>query len=138
MAWHKPSVKPHPGSFRQGAEFVIHAEKGQDRTQTRQCLPDVYWQRVNCSRKVQPTGKPVPLVKDLLAVCQPGGMVLDPFLGGGTTALACLETCRRFTGVELSPECAARAADRIRQAEAALKQGVKRTRPGRRADWHWK
>jgi len=40
-----------------------------------------------------------------------GANELDPFLGGGTTALACVETGRCFTGVEFSPEYAALAAE---------------------------
>jgi len=121
VVWHKPSARPHLGSFRRDTEFVIHAAKGQAKTHTRQCFPGVFKHAVNPAQKVHLTGKPVDLVKDLLAVSQPDGMVLDPFMGGGTTALACLETGRRFTGVELSPEYAALAAERIRQAEAALK-----------------
>lgn len=46
--------------------------------------------------------------------------MLDPFLGGGTTAIACLETGRRFIGVELSSDYATLAAARIRAAETAL------------------
>lgn len=49
----------------------------------------------------------------LLAGCPPGGVVLDPFTGAGTTWLACLKNGRDFIGVELNPEyieiCYARA-----------------------------
>lgn len=50
------------------------------------------------------------------AGCKPGGMVLDPFCGTGTTGLAALALGRRFTGIELNPEFAAIAAQRIQQA----------------------
>ncbi len=33
-----------------------------------------------------------------------GDVVLDPFMGSGTTAIACLGTNRHFVGIELSPE----------------------------------
>lgn len=56
------------------------------------------------AHKVHLTGKPVPLMRDLLEVAKPGGVVLDPFMGGGSTGLACLETGRGFIGIELSPE----------------------------------
>ena len=55
-------------------------------------------------QKVHLTAKPVRLVKDLLAVSPEGATVLDLLLGGGTTAMACLETGRRFISVELSTE----------------------------------
>ena len=52
----------------------------------------------------------------IAAGCKPGGTVLDPFTGTGTTGLAALQLGRRFTGIELSPEFAALAAERLRQA----------------------
>jgi DNA modification methylase len=50
------------------------------------------------------------------AGCRPGGMVLDPFCGTGTTGLAALTLSRRFTGIELNPAFAALAAERLRHA----------------------
>jgi len=49
-----------------------------------------------------PTQKPVALVERcLLASTREGDLVLDPFLGGGTTAVACVRLSRGFVGVEL-------------------------------------
>jgi site-specific DNA-methyltransferase (adenine-specific) len=49
-----------------------------------------------------PTQKPVALVERcILASTQEGDLILDPFLGSGTTALAALETQRKCIGVEL-------------------------------------
>jgi site-specific DNA-methyltransferase (cytosine-N4-specific) len=42
----------------------------------------------------------------ILAGCPPGGLVLDPFSGSGTTGLAALELGRRYLGIELNPEYA--------------------------------
>ena len=39
----------------------------------------------------------------ILAGCPEGGVVLDPFLGSGTTAVVALSNRRRFLGVELNP-----------------------------------
>jgi len=72
---------------------------------------------VVAAEKVHLTGKPVPLLVDLLQVTPEGGTILDPFMGGGTTALACRESGRRFIGMELSPEYFELAAGRIREAE---------------------
>ncbi|WP_372434879.1 DNA-methyltransferase [Myceligenerans salitolerans] len=38
----------------------------------------------------------------ILASCQPGGTVLDPFSGSGTTGLAATESGRRFVGIDLN------------------------------------
>ncbi len=42
-------------------------------------------------------------------------MVLDPFMGAGTTALVAKQNGRRFTGIELNPEYIEIAARRIAQ-----------------------
>jgi hypothetical protein len=63
-----------------------------------------------------PTQKPVALIERcLLASTNPGDLVLDPFLGGGTTAIAAIRTHRHCVGIELDlshVELAARRADR--------------------------
>jgi DNA modification methylase len=43
----------------------------------------------------------------ILAGCPPGGIVLDPFMGSGTTAQVARQLGRRFIGCELNPEYAA-------------------------------
>ncbi len=49
-----------------------------------------------------PTQKPVALVERcLLAATHEGDLVLDPFLGGGTTAIACVRLKRQCVGIEL-------------------------------------
>lgn len=40
----------------------------------------------------------------ILASCPVGGIVLDPFLGSGTTAFAALNSDRNFIGIELNPQ----------------------------------
>ena len=51
------------------------------------------------------------------AGCKPGGVVLDPFTGAGTTALAALQHGRDFIGAELNPEYVAIARARIAEAQ---------------------
>lgn len=40
----------------------------------------------------------------ILSGSRPGGLVLDPFIGSGTTGLVALQTKRRFVGIELNPD----------------------------------
>jgi site-specific DNA-methyltransferase (cytosine-N4-specific) len=57
---------------------------------------------------------PPALVEPCLALgCQPGDLVLDPFLGSGTVAQVALRMNRRFLGVELNPEYVDIAARRL-------------------------
>ncbi len=52
---------------------------------------------------------------------QPGDLVLDPFMGSGTTAIACLESDRHFVGIELSEKYHKLSLHRIRLKDSALK-----------------
>jgi DNA modification methylase len=56
---------------------------------------------VRLRRNVHPTVKPVSLMRQLVAlVTPPGGVVLDPFTGSGTTGIAAVMENRRFLGIE--------------------------------------
>jgi DNA modification methylase len=64
-----------------------------------------------------PTVKPVELMRWLTRLVTPkGGLVLDPFMGSGSTALACDAEQFNFIGCELSADYAAIAERRIRDA----------------------
>lgn len=52
------------------------------------------------------------------AGCPPGGSVLDPFLGSGTSGVVAERMGRDFYGIELNPEYAQQATDRILKARA--------------------
>ena len=65
-------------------------------------------------RKLHPTQKPEALLhRVLLATTRPGDLVLDPFLGAGTTAAVARRLGRRFLGVEREPAYIAAARARI-------------------------
>ncbi|HHW90720.1 MAG TPA: site-specific DNA-methyltransferase [Clostridiales bacterium] len=65
-----------------------------------------------------PTVKPVSLIKYLVTlVTPPDGVCLDPFMGSGTTAVACIKINRNFIGFELDPAYCAIAEERIKKAK---------------------
>lgn len=47
---------------------------------------------------------PIELVRDIINCFPENIIVLDPFMGSGTTAIACLKTNRNFIGMELEPK----------------------------------
>lgn len=53
----------------------------------------------------------------ILAGCPKGGTVLDPFFGSGTTGIVAKENGRNFIGVELNPEYAEIAENRLKEVE---------------------
>lgn len=52
----------------------------------------------------------------ILAGCRPGGIVLDPFLGSGTTAAVSARNGREYIGIDINPEYIELAKERIAEA----------------------
>ena len=65
-------------------------------------------------KRLHPTQKPLRLFKQLVEThSRPGDLVVDPFLGSGTTAVAALQQGRRFIGGDLEEEYVRVAQDRV-------------------------
>jgi len=61
--------------------------------------------RVNADSLRHPNEKPEPLIIELVEdYSPPDGLLLDPFLGSGTTAIAAIRAGRRFIGIEIEPK----------------------------------
>lgn len=59
--------------------------------------------KIHSEREEHPTQKPLEMIERMIkASCPKNGIVLDPFLGSGTTAAACLLNERHFVGFELN------------------------------------
>jgi len=66
-----------------------------------------------------PTIKPLELVRrHLLHATQPHQIILDPFIGSGTTAIAAQTTNRQFIGMEIDPKWHTIATDRLNNIDA--------------------
>jgi DNA modification methylase len=66
-----------------------------------------------------PTIKPLELVKrHILHTTQPKDIVLDPFMGSGTTAVACKENDRQYLGMEIDAKWHKIAVDRVNGVNA--------------------
>ena len=65
-----------------------------------------------------PAPFPVSLAQDhVISWSDEGDTVLDPFMGSGTTGVACVNTGRRFIGIELDADYFAIAEKRIAEAQ---------------------
>ena len=80
--------------------------------------------RTRGARNHHPTVKPVALMRWLVRlVTPPGGLVLDPFAGSGTTGLACIKEQCRFLGIEREAEYVAIADARLHAEQARYETG---------------
>ncbi len=124
--WHKPNGRPQKGRYRNEFEFVVWGSNGPlpfDRGVG--CLPGYYkYNNVQSKDRVHQTEKPLQLIMDLLEFAPAGGVVLDPFMGSGTTAEACIRTGRSYIGFELSAEYHEIAQRRIAEAVDAMLEEI--------------
>jgi site-specific DNA-methyltransferase (adenine-specific) len=67
-------------------------------------LPGAYRTQISHREKQHATAKPLALMQRILEIVPPGGLVVDPFAGSGTTLLAARTMGRDFLGCEMSPE----------------------------------
>ncbi len=69
-------------------------------------------------RALHPTQKPLGILAPLIAYSvPPGGIVVDPFLGSGSTAIAARQLGRQFVGCELNPDYVGLLDERSRQVD---------------------
>lgn len=102
--WDKTeAARPQKGRFRNQCEYVVWGSKG-DMPIEGACLPGVFRLPVNSRDKLHMTAKPMPIMRSVLQICPPGGIVLDPFFGSGSTGKAALELGMHYIGMELVPE----------------------------------
>ena len=84
----------------------------------------VFHQPINVidkQRYPHPTIKPLNIVKTLIGnSTKPGDLILDPFMGSGTTAVACMELGRNYIGYEINEGYYETAQKRIRDTKDIL------------------
>ena len=74
------------------------------------------------SNIVHPTQKPVSLISYLLMTySNPGDTIFDPFMGSGTTGVACVQTGRNFIGIEIDEGYYKIAEKRIKDAQQQMR-----------------
>lgn len=73
------------------------------------------------SEHYHPTQKPVAVMRWCVElISKSGDTVFDPFMGSGTTGVACMQLGRNFIGCEIDPNYFAIAEKRIRAAQAQM------------------
>ena len=114
------SMKALNDDLQMRSDWLLPLCTGKERLQNRHGL------------KLHPTQKPEALLhRVLLASTAPGDVVLDPFLGTGTTAAVAKRLRRHYVGIERHPDYAEAAIGRLAQVVPLADEGVSTT-PTRR------
>lgn len=104
------------GDFGAQVEIFIFAHKGRHKLRGPR-LPNL-WRVPRDPASAHPTPKPVALMEKMVACStDQGDVVLDPFMGSGSTGVACMHLGRKFIGVEIEPKYFEIACERIDQAQ---------------------
>lgn len=117
IVWDKTSIGMGQ-CYRFQHEFIIYAHKGKPTLNfPKRNVSDVWHiKRANTRQYKHPTQKPLDVIKlPIMYSSNPGDVVCDPFLGSGTTAVACKELKRNFIGSELDNNYCDIAVERLKE-----------------------
>lgn len=123
MTWIKTNPLPLcGGNYLIDKEFCLYFRKGVKLNTTFETA-STYWQTpLNQKDKAQflhPTCKPLSIIKTLIGnSTKQGDIVLDCFMGSGTTAVSCQETGRQFVGFEIEEKWCKIANERLEKCDA--------------------
>ena len=109
------------GMFRHQCEYILYGTKGSS-------LPAKHKRGYDGSisatvyqdDKHHLTGKPTELMRYLIQVVPPDAVILDPFMGSGTTGVACIKEGRKFIGIEQDAYYFNVAEERIQRTEGRI------------------
>lgn len=116
LVWNKGNVTPNKWYMNQ-CEFILMLRKGKAKNIRYMGTSTLLNIQNIIGKKVHPTEKPPALLEILIRnSTECGGVVCDPFMGSGSTCVACVNTGRRFLGMELDSEYFEIAGKRINEA----------------------
>ena len=104
------------GDFAPKTEFIIFFHKGRRLINGKRDPNVLEFKKTR--NELHPTQKPVDMTEYLIGkFSDEGDVILDPFMGSGTTGVACLNTNRSFIGIELDDDYFNIAKERIENHE---------------------
>ncbi len=108
--------------FYKSCEFILMFRKGAYKKLEFFGTKSVFTVKMPTGKnKNHPTEKPVSMLQEIAEITtKDGNVVLDPFMGSGSTGVACINTGRNFIGFELDKHYCDIANERIRKALAEL------------------
>jgi len=113
VAWHKPAARPVQGRFINACEFFVWGTNGPRELEGSPLPGFITCNSPRGEDREHITEKPLQLMRALVKVAPPHGLVVDPFCGSGTTGAACVAEGRRFIGFDIDPRYVAMSNRRI-------------------------
>lgn len=123
ISWHKSNPIPACGNkYLSDTEYILFFREKGVRVHGEYATKKTYYVTpLNVKDKKlygHPTIKPIDIVENLVINSSlDGDVILDPFMGSGTTGVACINTNRNFIGIELDENYFNIAKERIEKAE---------------------
>jgi site-specific DNA-methyltransferase (adenine-specific) len=117
--WDKGFGRPRPGGFSNATEFALWGTKGP--LESREAYPAGVFRSPVPKDRQHITQKPEGVMSWILKVVPEGAVVLDPFMGSGTTLKAAKEAGLKAIGIEVDPAFCEIAAKRCAETLAFTK-----------------
>lgn len=115
--WDKTEgVRPTLGRPRQQAEFLVWGTNG-PRPCIGACIPGCWRENIPGAQRTHQMAKPPAIAQAFSRLAPEDGLVVDCFMGHGSTGVGAIRAGRRFIGIEIDPGHAAAAAERIAAVE---------------------
>ena len=106
VPWHKPASRPQAGRFTASCEYVVWGSNGPMPVDYAAAVLPGFYSAMPPREREHITQKPVDVMRSLVRIAPEDGVILDPFMGAGTTGVAAVLERRRFVGVEkLAAHC---------------------------------
>lgn len=117
ICWHKTNPTPLTNNnYLPDTEYIFHIWKDRKLTGNYHTKKKFYVLSADQEKFSHPTTKPLSLIKNMIINgSDENDLILDPFLGSGTTAVAAKQLKRNYIGIEISEKYVEIAKQRLKQ-----------------------
>ena len=125
LIWRKPLSVINTNRFSQNVEFICRIYEygtGLNFSNNKNDYDRVYNDKpIRGNQKLHPTQKPISLIERFIRLSsKENDLIFDPFMGSGSTGVACVNTNRNFIGIEKDDKYFKIAEDRINKARETI------------------